>query len=144
MLEIFKDIQLNVMLVLSSICGLVALFVCFTSNLPRKRKMALVLNEVGAMFLLAFDRFAYIYRGNTSETGYVMVRVSNFMVFSMTIFVIFAFNIYLKDLFTDEQKKIPTPKALKIPDILFFIGETLIIISQLQGAPSASCSAYPR
>ena len=48
-----------------------------SKSLSHRRKALLVSMELGAMFLLVFDRFAYIYRGNISSTGYWMVRISN-------------------------------------------------------------------
>lgn len=81
MTEFLKIHQLNIMLGLSSICGIIVVFVAISNVLPRKRKMFLVYFESAACLLLFFDRFAYIYRGDMSITGYWMVRISNFLVF---------------------------------------------------------------
>ena len=67
LLDLLKEYQLNIMLVLSSICGLLAFFVAITKAMPAKRKWILLSLELGAMFLLIFDRFAYYFRGDTSD-----------------------------------------------------------------------------
>ena len=85
MLEFVRIHQLNIMLSLSSICAIIALFVFLTRTLPKKRRRALGLLEVSATLLLTSDRFAYLYRGNVSTLGYWMVRVSNFLVFFLSL-----------------------------------------------------------
>ncbi len=133
MYDIFRQHQLNIMLVLSGISGIIAVFVLLSINMSRKRKFALGLLEISATFQLIFDRFAYIYRGDTSDVGYYMVRISNFMVFFMTIMTIFAFNIYIIDLLTNEGHIKEVPKRLKYVNILLGLGELLVIISQFTG-----------
>ena len=49
----------------------------------------LFLLELSAMFLLIADRRAYIYRGDPSTKGWWMVRISNFLVFFLTLAVIY-------------------------------------------------------
>ena len=95
MVEFILKHQLNIMLALSSVCGTIALFVLIARALPKRRRVALLLLELSSMFLLYFDRLAYIYSGDVSDTGYVMVRVSNFLVFFLTNIVVLSFNLYL-------------------------------------------------
>ncbi len=132
-MELLRVIQLNILQVLGSICGMLALFVLITRSIDKRRKICLIAMELGSMFLLLFDRYAYIYRGDVSHKGYVMVRVCNFVVFFCTSFVIFAFNAFLKDLLLNEGRFEKIPVQLKICDILFVIAEILIIISQFTG-----------
>ncbi len=69
-------------MILSSICGVMALLVFLTGSMSRKRKMmALMPLELSTMILLIADRRAYIYRGDPSTMGWWMVRISNFLVF---------------------------------------------------------------
>lgn len=59
LLDLLKEYQLNVMLVLSVICGLLSFFVLITRALPPKRKRILMSLELSGMVLLISDRFAY-------------------------------------------------------------------------------------
>ena len=133
MFEFLRIHQLNIMLVLSGICAILSLFVFITKTLSKKRKVILIFMELSAAFLLIFDRFAYIYRGDVSTTGCWMVRISNFWVYFLSLFVIFTFNHYLKDLFTHEGGLKTAPTALKIVDALILVGEIMIILSAFTG-----------
>ncbi|MCR4649228.1 MAG: HD domain-containing protein [Lachnospiraceae bacterium] len=132
-LEFLVDHQLNLMLMLSGICGMLAIFVCFIKVLSFKRKISLMALEISACMLLIFERYAYAYRGDISMTGYKMVRISNFMVFFLTLFVIFSFNHYLMDLFKNEGEVRRIPVRLHAVNVLSILGEILIIISQFTG-----------
>lgn len=129
-MEFLRQHQLNFMLVFIGICGILILFTLITKIISPKRKFCMVLMEAAAMLLLTADRFAYIYRGDISTLGFYMVRISNFLVFSMSILCIHAFNLYLGDLLTHEGKMKKVPKALYIPEIFFMLGEILVIVSQ--------------
>ena len=133
MFDIIRDHQLYIMSSLTAICVIIALFVILTKTLSRKRRTALVLLELGAACLLEFDRCAYLYRGVETQAGYWWVRVSNFMVFSLTLFVLFAFNLYLKDLLAHEGELKRKSFRLAAIDWLLFLGEILIIFSQESG-----------
>nr|WP_242828868.1 response regulator [[Eubacterium] cellulosolvens] len=133
MFEFLRSAQLNVMFSLSSICGIITLFVLITGSLSRKRKTALILIEISAMLLLVFDRYAYIYRGDVSELGWWMVRICNFSVFALTVFIIFAFNLYLSDLMTCEGGLTTTPKRLKAVYVIAGIGELFVVANLFTG-----------
>ena len=62
------------MMVLSAMCGIIAVFVLMMRSLPQKRRIALLAVEICAMFIMIADCLAYAYRGNPSETGYWVVR----------------------------------------------------------------------
>ena len=80
-MELLKEYQMSIMLVLSGICGMVAFFVFLTNTISAKRKCALLMMEIGATVLLVADRFAYLYRGQTTDRAYWMVRICNFLVY---------------------------------------------------------------
>ncbi len=128
-----KEFQLNLMLLLSGICGTIAFFVTITKTIERRRKRTLLSMELGAMALLMSDRFAYIYRGNESTTGVYMTHISNYLVFFLTLFLLWSFNSYLKDLYEEQGNVKAIPKRLKLVDYLFVVGELLLIISQFTG-----------
>ncbi|MBO4915562.1 MAG: HD-GYP domain-containing protein [Oscillospiraceae bacterium] len=133
MLEFLKSQQLDVMLSLSSICGIIAVFVLVTKTLPQKRRRALMLMELSAMLLLATDRCAYIYRGDPSELGFWMVRISNFLVYMLILCVIWSFNLYLADLYTHEGVLDFVPKRLKAADFIAAAGIVVLTVSQFTG-----------
>ncbi|MCR5468014.1 MAG: HD domain-containing protein [Lachnospiraceae bacterium] len=133
MMEFLKTNQLNFMLVMSSVCGTIAVFVMIAKALPFKRRMALLSLELTAMFLLYFDRLAYMFSGDPTPYGFVMVRVTNFLVFSLTLGVIISLNFYISDLLTTEGGLESAPKRLYISLALAIIGIILIVISQFTG-----------
>ena len=132
-MEFIRQHQLNIMLMLIGICAILPVFVIISKALSRKRKHALILMEVSAALLLLFDRFAYIYKGDTSTLGMCMTRTSNFMVFSLTLLVIYAYELYLIDLYKNEGQAEVIPKVLRASQFIILIGEIMIIISQFTG-----------
>ncbi|MBR6891192.1 MAG: diguanylate cyclase, partial [Clostridia bacterium] len=80
MLDFLKTHQLNIMLFMSGICGILAVLTLMTKTLSSRRRRILALLEAAAMLLLIADRYAYIYRGDPSTLGFWMVRISNFLV----------------------------------------------------------------
>ena len=76
------------MLFMSGICGVLAILALMTKSLSRRNRRILAAFEAAAMLLLVFDRYAYLYRGDPSTAGYWMVRISNFMVFFLSLFIL--------------------------------------------------------
>ena len=133
MWDFLREYQLDIMLVLIGVCGITAFFVLITGTLSKPRKRALLFVEVYSTVLLIFDRFAYIYRGDVSRTGYWMVRISNFLVFFMTLAIVHGINLYIYDLMMNEGMLTKTPLRSRISEILIVIAEILLIISQFTG-----------
>ena len=131
--EALRQYQADIMLILIGICGIISLFVLMTNTMSKKRKLILIQLELNAMFLLIADRRAYIFRGDTSTLGWWMVRISNFMVFFMTLAVIYCFNLYLIDLYTHEGRLEKVPRRLKVAKVLALVGLALVIVSQFTG-----------
>ena len=121
------------MLFMSGICFVLAILTLTTKALPAKRKRILALMETAAMILLLSDRFAYIYRGDPSELGWWMVRISNFLVYFMTLYISHALTLYLIDLFRTEGKLTVVPKRLWVCEVLFAIGLALLVVAQFTG-----------
>ena len=115
MIGTLESIQLDLMLVLSGISAATAIFMALSKSLDRERKIFLILTNVCAVLLLFFDRLAYIYRGDVSETGYWMVRISNFVVYAMVLLIVWAFNHYIRDIYSDETGFKKIPLRLKLP-----------------------------
>ena len=132
-MDLLKEYQADIMLVLSGICGSMALFVFMISTISKRRRLILMCLELGAMFLLIADRRAYIFRGDPSALGWWMVRISNGMVFILTLVVIFCFTQYVADLLTHEGGLETAPARLKAARILGLVGMVMVIISQFTG-----------
>ncbi len=133
MFDLIRAHQLNIMLILCGGCSILVLLLLITRFLSRSRKIILIIMELIALFLLWFDRAAYIYAGDPSRTGYIMVRVSNFIVFFMTSAILLGFNLYLTDLLTHEGGLTVRPKRLAVTAALGIIGMCLAVISAFTG-----------
>ncbi len=129
-MAILRTHQLDLMLFMSGICGILAFLTLMTESLSRRRKSILALMELSAMFLLLFDRASYLYRGSPGDTGLIMVRLSNGMVFFLSIFILHLVTLYLEDLYCDEGGLETAPKTLKACELLFYGGTVLLIVSQ--------------
>ena len=133
MTELFSEVQLHLMEVLSGACGTIAIFVLIARNIPLKRRIALMLLETSCMLLLFFDRLAYSYSGNTDHTGFIMVRFTNFMVYELTLLVVLALNLYLIDLMKNEVRIRELPKGLSVVNIIICTGMIMVVVSQFNG-----------
>lgn len=132
-MKFLQQHQLDLMLILIGICAILPVFVIITKTLSPRRKHALILMETGSALLLLFDRIAYIYKGNTGDLAFHMVRLSNFMVFSLTLLIIYAFELYLIDLYKNEGKEKVILHILRVSKLIILFGELMIIISQFTG-----------
>ena len=121
--------QMNIMLCLCAACFTMMVMLFLTKFLSNRRKWILIIMELIATSLLFFDRLAYIDSGVIGSTGYVMVRVSNFMVFFLTSSVVFIFNLYLSDLLLNEGKLSKVPKRLVFTAFAGSVGMMLSIVS---------------
>ncbi|MBP5249388.1 MAG: HD domain-containing protein, partial [Lachnospiraceae bacterium] len=133
MFEFIKAHQLNIMLALSAACVSFAVLLFFTQFLEKRKKAALILMEFVATFLLFFDREAYIYSGDLSRMGYIMVRVSNFFVFFLTAMVVLVFNLYLMELFHIDPRTRQTPKRLVFVSVAAILEMIMVIVTQFTG-----------
>ena len=128
-----KEHQLNIMLFMSGICFVLAILTLMTRALSPRRKRIIAFLEIAAMLLLMSDRYAYIFRGDPSRLGFWMVRISNFLVYFMTLFISHALTLYLCDLFRSEGKLTVFPMRIWICEGLFGLGLLLLIVSQFTG-----------
>ena len=132
-MEFLRTHQLSIMPFLSGICGILAILVMLTRSLPRMRRRVLALMYFSGMFLMVADRYAYLFRGDPSELGYWMVRVSNFLVYFLTLYITHSLTLYLFDLFRNEGKMTRPLKRLVVCEALFTLGVVLLIVSQFTG-----------
>ncbi len=130
MFEFLRTYQLSIMFSLSLAAIIFVILLLLTKSMNKKSKMLLIFSELSVSILLIFERFAYIFRGDVSSLGYVMVRVSNFVVFFMILVIAMLFNHYLQSYVRADIDGENIPKRFIIVDIIAVIGMLLIVISQ--------------
>ena len=79
---------------ISFFCFQVGIFLWSGHTLKQNGRRTLIFIEFFTGFLLLSDALAYIFRGNTSELGWYMVRLSNFFVFICNFSISFFFCFY--------------------------------------------------
>ncbi len=132
-MEFLRNNQLDLMCILGGACLITALFASITKSLPLRRKRILIFIELSAAFLLFFDRFTYIYNGVTGRAGYVMIRLSNFMLYSLTLLLVLGFNMYLSDMYLHEGEFKNIPRVLKTAEISLKLGLILTAVAHFTG-----------
>ena len=132
-MELLKAHQLDIMLFMSGMCGVLAFLSFISKALNPKRRRILTILETAAMLLLIADWYAYRFHGVPGQLGSVMVRVSNFLVFLLPLVMIHEVTLYLQDLFQHEVKLAKTPRRLRVCEFLFTAGVLLLIVSQFTG-----------
>lgn len=129
MLDFIREYQVYIMLAMSITCIIFVILLLIAKSMDKKSKIVLILLELAAAILLTFERFAYYYRGDASDTGYVMVRVSNFVVFLMILVISILFNMYLARRIDDSGVN-KRPRRFIAVAVIAVIGIFLLIISQ--------------
>ena len=124
--------QSSIMLVLSGICGMIALFAFITKYPSKTRKNAQVVMALSTTLLLITEIVGEKFYGDPSTAGYWMSRICNFCVFIAILLVLHAFALYLADMFRIDLK-LPVPKRLKVVTYLAAAGEFLVVLSQFTG-----------
>lgn len=132
-MEFFSAHQMNIMLFMSGMCGILAFLSCISKSLLPKRRRILTILEAAAMILLLADWYAYHYRGVPGQTAFWMVRICNFLVFLMPLIMVHEVTLYLYDLLQKEVKLETFPRRLLACEILFGTGAFLLIVSQFTG-----------
>ncbi|WP_044912655.1 HD domain-containing phosphohydrolase [Butyrivibrio sp. WCE2006] len=133
MFDFLRNHQVDLMLGLSSICGIIALFTFISKAMPRRRKYALLQMEIGSAIWLWADRVAYLYHGIPGTYGYWMVRISNFLVFVLINVVLLSVSLYIEDVLLNEGEIEKPPIILNITKLLSVIAICLVVISQFTG-----------
>ena len=95
MTDFTRIISITCLCILSFFCFQVGVFLWSGHRLKQNGRRSLIFIEIFTGFLLLFDALAYIYRGNTSQLGYYMVRLSNFFVYICNFSISFFFCFYV-------------------------------------------------
>lgn len=142
MTDFTRIISTTILLILSFFCFQAGVFLFSGHRLKRNGRRTLIFIEFFTGFLLLFDALAYIYRGNTSNVGWYMVRLSNFSVFICNFSISFFFCFYVCEFIKQSRLSFTillNPKAAVkngIPIQLFIVlflclaGILLTIVSQ--------------
>ena len=109
-------------------CLLAALYVRLYDTGSRKVTKVLIAALLTNTAINISDALAYAYRGDASETGYTMVRVSNFVVF-IGMFVLIALGSLLLQTILEERGGGADRKYCKAVYILCMAGAVLIVLS---------------
>ncbi len=125
--------QMNIMLALCAVSAAIMLLLFITKFIPKRRKQVLIAQELMATLLLWFDRLAYVYSGDVSHKGYVMVRLSNFLVFFLTSGLVYTYNRFVINTFREENVTEKTPLRLRITQAASLIWMLLAIIAAFTG-----------
>ncbi|MBP5617533.1 MAG: hypothetical protein J6X61_00090, partial [Clostridia bacterium] len=128
-----QEHQLNIMLFLSGSCGILAVMTLMPKFMSRLRRILLASMEAASMFLLLFERMSYLYRGDPSPWGGVMVRVGNGMTYFLTLLIPFLVTRFMWDIYRKEGGLTKYPVRLRLCDALFAVGTALIVLTQFTG-----------
>ena len=96
--------QLSVMLFLSGSLGILMIMTLLPKFMSYKRRSILALMEFASMMLLIFDRLSYLYRGDVSTYGGLMVRLSNGMCYFLMLLIPLLVTHFMQDLYLNEGK----------------------------------------
>ena len=133
MFEFIRTYQFDMMTAIFAISLLIAVFAAISSVFSPKRRRIIILLALSSAVLVLSDRLAYAYHGVDGSVGYVMVRLTNYLVYSFDLICLLVFNQYLKDLYLNEGGFKALPRRIKAVDYLLGIGLLLIVFSQFTG-----------
>lgn len=120
------------MLLWGCIFGLIAALCMFMSkNFDKEKRYWLIILELSVSVLLLSDAFAWGYRGSAGMTGYIIVRISNFMVFAVSDIIVMLYTAYMCS-WLFEEKKVHDVRVNAVY-VIGIIGVAMVIISQFTG-----------
>ncbi|MBQ7153523.1 MAG: HD domain-containing protein [Clostridia bacterium] len=132
-MELLKAHQLDIMLFMCGVCGILAVMTAVTKALPHRTKRILALMEISAMLLLFLDRLCYLYRGDESVLGFYMVRICNGLVYLFLLIIPVLVSKFLSDVLVNDCGLQKPPVQIRISEFLFVAGVVLLIVSQFTG-----------
>lgn len=145
MTDFTRIISITSLVFLAFFCFQTGLFLCTGHIIKKNSRRTLVIIEFFTGFLLLFDALAYFYRGNITNTGWHMVRLSNFFVFICNFSASFFFCFYVCEfikqsrldfsILLNPKKSVENGIPVHLFIVLFFclVGILLTIISQFTG-----------
>lgn len=113
-------------------CCIAALCLFMSKNFDREKRKWLLMMQVACAVLLFNDALAWNYMGDISQTGWYLVRISNFMVFLFSDLLLLLYHGYVcVCLFKDEAPdRFKREGRIKAVGIIAVIAMVLVVISQ--------------
>ena len=142
MSDTIRTISTIILFALAFFCFQAGIFLFSGHKFKNNSRRTLILIQFITGILLVFDALAYIFRGNTSQTGFYMVRLSNFVVFFLNCTLPFFICFYCVEFIKSDFLEFKILKNLRlsvkngVPPHLFvvfyicLVGLALVLISQ--------------
>lgn len=113
-------------------CLIAALCMFMSRNFDREKRRWMIFMELVCAVLLISDAFAWAFRGGRGMTGYLMVRISNFLVFALSDVILFLFHGYICCyLFGEVTDRETLPmRRIRTGYLIPVAGVLLVVISQ--------------
>lgn len=108
-------------------CLIAAVGVYLSTEKIRGKKIRLALLFIAQACLLSFDTLAWVYRGNVSEPGYYLVRISNAAVYLLSNVILILFTAYVRACISTPQRPVKEARAAYLCALA---GMVLVVISQ--------------
>lgn len=129
-MNFIRENQLNIMLSLSSVCFTILLFLLINNYLSKEKRKSLIIIAFSTAFLLLTDRYAYIFRGQTTTLAYIMARICKYLVFFNVLNISYMFNEFLISIYKEYYHNSHPPKMFKLIKTIILTGHITLIISQ--------------
>lgn len=113
-------------------CLIAAFCIGLSRGMEEKKRRIMFLLQLATALLLLMDALAWWFRGYPGDTGYVMVRISNFIVFLMNDVILLLFHSYeCKCLFQGEhENEMKSLKRVKVVYGICAVAIFMVIVSQ--------------
>ena len=133
MIEFFDKYQIILLNFAAIVSCILAIFVCMIKMPSRSKKSSIIKMELGTAALLFADAAFYMYDGDTTVMGKMLVRGSNVFVYFFTLINIYFFCEYITALFMGSGKFDKLPKRLLLGHVIPAFGTILVLITQFNG-----------
>lgn len=115
-------------------CLITALCMCMSKNFDREKRKRLIQMQLACVVLLLSDAAAWEYRGGVGTAAFLLVRVSNFLVFLFSDVMFFLFHGYVCCcLFSGGRRPAGAQLRIRAASLLAMTGILLVIVSQFTG-----------
>lgn len=108
-----------------------AICLFFIRSFDKDKRRILFLMQVSSAVLLCMDALAWLFRGYPGQTGYYMVRITNFLVFFVTDMIVLLFHCYvwesIKYTFEEERKPL---FRIRLVYVIIAAAVVMLLISQ--------------
>lgn len=118
-------------------CLIAAVCMIISRNFDKGKRRWLTGLQLTCAALLGSDALAWIYRGVAGNVGFLMVKISNFLVFVLSDAMLFIFHGYIccclfggDKLIPEKQGKLYPLKRIMIVYIIAVIGVIMVVVSQ--------------